>query len=188
MNNLLKTLALEVWFLFLLPLAGAILMRAAGMPGMVVYFAIFGIECWEVFAYTHYRFCRQEEFLHVLQTAGELHAPVESVLHVYLKDRPNDGLHRFWVGSLLLFVFPGFYWIHRERRFDARVSLITHMLEAGVPLDQALAEVPGVVTSETALAITVGQFTGRLSETLRINCRAGGWRLCGSSCHGFCTR
>ncbi len=75
MNNMLKTLMLEVWFLFLFPVLAAVLIRAAGMPGIVICFGVLGLQCWEVFAYHHYRHCRQEEFQHVLQTAGQLECP-----------------------------------------------------------------------------------------------------------------
>ncbi|MCI0462554.1 MAG: type II secretion system F family protein [Gemmataceae bacterium] len=167
MSGPLKVLLVEVWFVLFLPMLGVALVFALGLlPGLIVFLLLFLWWCWQLFAYVQYRFCRQEEFLHVLQTAAATQAPLESVLRAYLEDRPQGGLYRFWVGSLLFFVFPGFYWVHLQRRFDARLAGLLQLLEAGVPLHRALGEVPGVVSREIALAITVGQFTGRLPEAL----------------------
>jgi general secretion pathway protein F len=167
MNNLVKAVLLEAWFFCFFPLLGGAVIFALGWPGVVVCLALFVVWCWQLFVYSHYRYCRQEEFLHVLDMAVATGAPIESVLKVYLRDRPSDLMHRFMVSGLLFFVFPGFYWIHRERRFDARLALVTSLLDNGVPLNEALVEVPGVVSRENALAITVGQFTGRLAQALQ---------------------
>jgi type IV pilus assembly protein PilC len=131
-----------------------------------LYVVLFAVWCWQLFAYVHYRFCRQEEFLHVLQSAAATQAPLESVLAAYLADRPQGGVYRFWVGTLLFFVFPGYYWVHRQRRFDARVASVLHLLQVGAPLDRALALTPGVVSRTSALAVTVGEFTGQLAQAL----------------------
>src|SRR5207249_1210721 len=118
---------------------------------------LIAVWCWQLFAYVHYRSCRQEEFLHVLRSAAATRAPLESVLAAYLADRPREGVYRFWVGALLFFVFPGYYWVHQRRRFDTRVANVLDLLEVGAPLDRALALTPGVVSRESALAITVGE-------------------------------
>ncbi|HYT91608.1 MAG TPA: type II secretion system F family protein [Gemmataceae bacterium] len=166
MRSVVKVLLGEVWFLLVLPLLGAGLVHFLGVFGLFLYLMLFVIWCWELFAYSHYRVCRQQEVLHVLETAAATQVPLEAVLSAYLEDRPRDGLHRFLVGILLFFVFPGYYWIHLQRRFDARLNLLVAMLESGVPLHQALGAVPGVVSREVALAITVGAFTGRLALAL----------------------
>jgi type II secretory pathway component PulF len=161
-----KLLFLEVGFFVGFPLLGWLLIATLGTFGAFLHFFLLVSWCWALFAFFQYRFCRQEEILNVLHTAASMQAPVESVLQAYLKDRPQDGLYRFWVGMLLCFIFPGYYWIHRRRRFDFRVKILVKLVEAGVPLDQALAEVPGVVSREIALAVTVGQFTGKLAHAL----------------------
>jgi general secretion pathway protein F len=75
-------------------------------------------------------------------------------------------MYRFWVIALLTFVFPGYYWIHRQRSFDARLQRLTAMLQSGASLNLALRLTPGVVSQEAALAVTVGQFSGNLPEAL----------------------
>jgi type II secretory pathway component PulF len=165
MSRLLKVLLLEAWILFLLVL-GFCLWFGLGLLGVVLVLFVYAVWCWELFAYVHYRYCRQEEFLYVLQSAAATQAPLEAVLAAYLADRPQGGVYRFWVGTLLFFVFPGYYWIHLQRRFDARVASVLQLLQAGAPLDRALALTPGVVSREIALAVTVGEFTGQLAQAL----------------------
>jgi type II secretory pathway component PulF len=167
MNTVVKVVLAEIWFLLVLPLVGVALVFAFGLlGGLVLYLFLCFVWCWELYAYCHYRCCRQEELLHVLQAATATKAPVEGVLAAYLEDRPRQGLHSFWAGLLLFFIFPGYYWIHRRRRFDARIDQVLDLLYGGVRLDRALIAVPGVVSRETALAVTVGQFTGRLALAL----------------------
>jgi hypothetical protein len=89
-----KVLLLEIWFFVWLPVLGGILIFALGPLGMLLYLGLFAIWCWELYAYSHYRFCRQEEFLHVMQTAAAAQAPVESFLRAYLEDRPHERLFR----------------------------------------------------------------------------------------------
>ncbi len=145
------------------PFLGAGLIFAFGPLGLLILEVLFILWCWELFAYCHYRYARQEEFLQVLQTAAATNAPIETLLTVYLEDRPREHLYR---SVLLFFVFPGYYWIHVTRSFDARLAKLAIMLDRGVPLSQALASVPGVVSRQTLLAITVGQFTGKLAHAL----------------------
>jgi type II secretory pathway component PulF len=159
-----KVLALELWFFLGLPALGMFLAFALGPDWDFIYLFLVVIWCWELFAYANYRYCRQEEFLHVLQTAAATQAPVEAVLQAYLNDRPKEHL---WRGILLFFVFPGYYLIHVQRSFDSRLSRLVDLLEDGVPLDRALRDVPGVVSREIALAVTIGRFTGQLTQALK---------------------
>lgn len=158
-----KFLLIESWFLLGMPLIGAALAAALGAPGAFIELALFVLWGWEFFAYLHYRYCRQEEFLAILQTATTTQAPLETTLRAYLADRPREHLYR---GLLLTFVFPGYYWIHLRRSFDQRLRQLADMLEAGHPLDRALQLIPGLATREVALAVTLGQFSGRLPQAL----------------------
>jgi type II secretory pathway component PulF len=166
MSNTAKILLLEAWYFIGLPIMGWMLVAAFGQAGAFLYLFLFVIWCWELFAFANYRYCRQEEFVHLLQTAAATQAPVEAALRAYLEDRPREQWYRFWVVCLLFFVFPGYYWIHRRRSFDSRIILVLALLENGVSLAQALRYVPGVVSRQTALAVTVGQFSGRLTQAL----------------------
>ena len=159
-----KALLLQLWFFIGLPLLGLLLYALLGLFGALLFVFLFVIWCWEIFAFSHYRHCRQEEFLQVLQTAAATQAPVEAVLRAYLRDRPREHLYR---AILLFFVFPGYYWIHVQRSFDHRVSRLLAMLDSGLPLDQALHFVPGVVSRETALALTAGSFVGKLTDAFK---------------------
>ncbi len=162
-----KILVLEFWFFIGLPICGGMLHAAFGLPGDILYGFMFWMWCWQLYVYVHYRHTRQEEFLYLLQTAADTQAPIESVLRAYLKDRPHNEMYRFWLVTLLTFVFPGYYWIHRKRSFDARLHRLAAMLHDGASLNQAIRLVPGVASREIALAVAVGQFSGRLPEALR---------------------
>lgn len=166
MNRLQKILLVEFWFFVWLPVLGAILVYTLKLPGLLVFLFLVVFWCWQIFAYAHYRFCRQEEFLFVLKTAADSQAPIESVLKAYLRDRPHDEVYRFWLSTLLTFVFPGYYWVHKQRSYDSRLSKLAAMMQSGASLNQALLYTPGVVSRETALAVTVGQFSGNLALAL----------------------
>ena len=166
MRQLPRLLVMEFWFFVWLPCLLAILVFTLGFPGIFVFLFLALIWGWMFYAYVHYRVCRQEEFLYVLQTAADTQAPVESMLNAYLKDRPRGEGYNFWVSCLLTFVFPGYYWVHKQRSFDTRLYRLTAMLQSGAPLNQALNRIPGVVSRETALAITVGEFSGDLPQAL----------------------
>jgi type II secretory pathway component PulF len=168
-----KILLFQLWFFVGTPmlfvacqivaaLAGG---RAVGQVlGDFLFVFVWLLWFWEWYAYAHYRHCRQEEFLFLVQTAAATQAPLEQVLRAYLNDRPREHLFR---AILLFFVFPGYYWIHITRSFDARLSRLLTRLEHGVPLDRALAMVPGIASRETALAATVGQYSGKLGEAMK---------------------
>src|SRR5579864_7005283 len=83
-----------------------------GVLALVLLSAIYG---WVVFAFFHYRYVRQEEFLHLLTTAAETEAPLAPALWAYVNDRPHSELREFWTAMLLLFVLPGYYWMWHRR-------------------------------------------------------------------------
>jgi type II secretory pathway component PulF len=167
MTRLQKMLILEFWFFIWLPVMAVILVYTLKLSGLLLFMFLFVFWCWQLFAYSHYRFCRQEEFLYVLQTAADSQAPIESLLKAYLRDRPRDEVYRFWLSTLLTFVFPGYYWVHKQRSYDARLSRLAAMMQSGASLNQALRYTPGLVSREIALAVTVGQFSGKLAPALK---------------------
>lgn len=163
MNPRAKFILLEVGVIIGFPLLAWCLIGSMGIVGLFLLVFLIAIWSWQLFAFFHYRYCRQEEFIHILQTAAATKAPVESMLHAYLEDRPREHVYR---GALLFFVFPGYYWIHLQRSFDTRLRRLASLLESGVPLIQALRAVPGLVSRQVALSVAVGQFTGRLPQAL----------------------
>ncbi len=167
MKNWQKLLLLQFWFFIALPICGGVLGGVLGPAGALLYAFLFWFWCWEIVAYLNYRAGRQQEFVCLLQAAGANNLPLESFLQAYLDDRPHRDLYRFWSGFLLFFVFPGYYWIHRQRSFDRRLQRLVALLQSGLPLDRALSAVPGIVSRETALAVAVGQFTDNLPDSLR---------------------
>jgi type II secretory pathway component PulF len=139
-----------------------------GLPSLPLLFGVAVVYGWMWFAFQHYRYGRQQEFLHVLTVATEAEVPLSSALWAYLSDRPHGNLRELWVALLLLFVAPGYYWIwHRRHSYDSKVERIANRLEAGVPLRVALESVPGVASRETLLAVVIGEPTGRLAFCLR---------------------
>ncbi|MSU77042.1 MAG: hypothetical protein EXS16_02990 [Gemmataceae bacterium] len=167
MNTWYKLVLLQFWFFIALPICGGVLVGVLGPAGVPIYALLFWLWCWEIIAYLNYRAARQLEFVSLLQAAGANNLPLEAFLQAYLDDRPHKDMYRFWTGVLLFFVFPGYYWIHRQRSFDKRLERLVWMLQSGIPLDLAIAAVPGIVPRETALAVAVGQFTDDLPESLR---------------------
>jgi type II secretory pathway component PulF len=159
-----KALLIQLWIFIGFPLLNWLLVAVLGFAGLFIGLFLFWLWVWQFFAFNHYRFCRQEEFVHLLRTATATQAPVESVLRAYLLDRPREHLYR---AILLSFVFPGYYWIHAQRSFDVRLTRLAEMLDGGVPIDKALSRVPGVVPGEVALAVAVGQYTGKLDDSLK---------------------
>jgi len=159
-----RLLLIQLFAFIVLPLLAWGLIHFLHMGGVFILAILVIFWIWQLFAFGHYRYCRQEEFLHVLQTAAATQAPVESVVRAYLIDRPREHLYR---AILLMFVFPGYYWIHKQRSFDARLQALADLLDSGMPLDKALTRVPGIVSADTALAVSVGQFTGKLDASLR---------------------
>ena len=166
MNTWYKLVLLQFWFFIALPICGGVLVGVLGPVGVPLYAFLFWLWCWEIIAYLNYRAARQLEFVSLLQAAGANNLPLESFLQAYLDDRPHKDMYRFWTGVLLFFVFPGYYWIHRQRSFDKRLERLVWLLQSGTSLDRAIVAVPGLVSRETALAVAVGQFTDDLPESL----------------------
>lgn len=157
-------------FLFWGIIAALLIFGALG-PGLVD-LGILALGFWIVLTYFHYRYVRQEEFLGFLITAVTSEAPLDKALLVYLKDRPRDRWHGFWI-SLIVNPIYYFSW-HREHSFDRNIGNVVVLLRQGVPLYVALQETPGLAARETILAVAVGESTGRLPECLDTVPR---WRL-----------
>jgi type IV pilus assembly protein PilC len=123
---------------------------------------------WTLFAFLHYRQCRQEEFLQVITVAAQARAPLSPALRAALADRPRGTLREFWVAVLLFFVFPGYYWLwYRRHNYDTKIDQVATLLEEGYSLHAALQATPGVATRTTMLAVTLGQETGELALCLQ---------------------
>ncbi len=123
---------------------------------------------WVLFAFFHYRQCRQEEFLRLLTTAVEAHAPLGPALRAYTADRLNSPLRETWVATLLFFLLPGYYWLwYRHFNYDRKVARVAGLLDMGYPIPEALYATPGVTPRQTVLAAAVGESTGRLALCLR---------------------
>jgi type II secretory pathway component PulF len=139
-----------------------------GYGGLLLLLIIGAMYGWMLFAFWHYRGCRQEEFVQVLAAAAEAQAPLAPALWAYLRDRPTGGLYEFWVVLLLFFVVPGYYWIwYSGSSYDRKVEQVALLLEDGCPLHEALELVPGVASRATRLAVALGQDTGQLALCLR---------------------
>lgn len=135
------------------------------LPFLLVLMLFYG---WVLSAYVHYRQGRQDELLHLLSAAAEAQVPLAPALWAYLHDRPQGPMREFWVALVLFFVLPGYYWAwHRRHSYDAKVARVAYYLEMGDSLANALRATPGVVTRDTALAVQVGQHTGRLAFCLQ---------------------
>jgi type II secretory pathway component PulF len=152
-------------FLGLLFLVGGVALVPYAPPVFLALSLAYG---WMLFAYLHYRWGRQEEFLQLLTAAVESGAPLAPAVAAYVHDRPRGPLREFWVALLLFFVVPGYYWVwHRQHSFDRKAAQLAEWLALGVPLHQALQLAPGVASSQTILAARVGEATGRLAFCLR---------------------
>lgn len=138
---------------------------AAGLPFLLLLMLFYG---WMLSVFLHYRAGRQDEMLQLLSAAAESQAPLAPALWAYLRDRPQGPLREFWVAVILFFVLPGYYWVwHRRHSYDQKVTRVAYFLEMGDSLPHALQSSPGVVSRDMALAVQVGQHTGRLAFCLR---------------------
>jgi type II secretory pathway component PulF len=134
-----------------------------------------GIQVWLWFAFAHYRYIRQEEFLHLLTMAAESEAPLAPAMWSYANDRPHVDVREFWTAMLLLFTLPGYYWLwHRRHSFDYNVERVAALIDSGATLHDALKAAPGVAPSEAVLAAAIGEATGKLAACMRSVPR---WRL-----------
>jgi type II secretory pathway component PulF len=162
----LRTLLLQAWFFFGLPILGVALVYAFKVPGAFLFLLLAVLWVYEWFAYSHYLFCRQQELLQVFKTAEATQAPVEKLLRAYWEDRPRNVGYRFFTGAIMFFVFPGYYWMHMYHGFDARLGRLVSALYDGCPLDKALRLVPGLVSREVALGLSVGRYNSGPSQTM----------------------
>src|SRR6184192_871145 len=109
---------------------------APALPLLLILMLFYG---WVLSAYVHYRQGRRDELLHLLSAAAESQAPLAPALWAYLRDRPQGPLREFWVGLLLFFVLPGYYWVwHRRHSYDRKVARVAYFLEMGDSLPNAL--------------------------------------------------
>ncbi len=149
-------------------LAGLVLVSRLGYGGLIVFLVLGALYAWLVFAFVHYRQCRQEEFLLVLAAAAEAQAPLGPALRAYLRDRPGGPLRQIATAMFQFLVLPGYYWLwHRRYNYDRKVAQVAGLLEDGFSLSDALRLTPGVASRETLLAATLGEDTGRLADCLR---------------------
>jgi type II secretory pathway component PulF len=143
------------------------LLVSLGVFGLLPLLFLVGIYGWMVFAFLHYRQCRQEELLQVLTAAAEANLPLAPAVAAYLRDRPHGRLREFSVGVLLFFVLPGYYWLwYRRASFDHKIEQLVLLLEAGHTLSEALQLTPGVASRQTLLAAALGEETGQLCRCL----------------------
>jgi type IV pilus assembly protein PilC len=176
MYRLLIFLSLVISFAAFFGLAMGFLLIVGVPPvlAVVVPAVVCGGYAWALLSFFHYRYLRQEEFLHLLMAAVDAQAPLAPAVFAYAEDRPRSTLREFLV-AVLLFIVPGYYWLwHRRHRFDRKVEQVALRLEAGYPLYQALLSVPGVASRETVLAAAIGESTGQLGPCLQ---KVPGWRL-----------
>jgi len=139
-----------------------------GFGSLLVLLVLGAVYTWMLFAFVHYRACRQEELLQVLAAAAEAQAPLAPALLAYVHDRPHGGLRELWVGLILFFIVPGYYWIwYSNSNYDRKVERLARLLEEGHSLPEALALTPGVTSRETRLAVALGQDTGQLGACLK---------------------
>jgi type IV pilus assembly protein PilC len=156
----------------LLVLPGVMFVRSGMYPGLILLLFVFLFYGWMLFAYLHYRQGRQEEFLQLIGAAVEAELPLAPALESYLRERPRGVEREAWVMVLLLFVFPGYYWIwHQRHSFDCKVARVVRLLRDGVSLSKALQAEPGVVSRDALLAVAIGQATGKLAPCLRYAAR-----------------
>src|SRR5205809_545279 len=104
----------SAWFVAATIMAVILVVLCAGfgfVPGPVLILLLAAAYAWMLFAFFHYRQCRQEEFLQAVTAAAAVEAPLASAVWAYLQDRPRGPLREFLVALLLFFVFPGYYWL-----------------------------------------------------------------------------
>lgn len=132
--------------------------------GVLMFLTLIIVYCWMIYLFFQYRAIRQDEVVHLLATAAEARQPLAPALWAYLVDRPRTMVREFVIAIFLSVVYWG--WVRRNT-FDYKTERMAILLEAGVPLHEALRLVPGVAARETVLAAAVGQSTGKLAPSLQ---------------------
>jgi type IV pilus assembly protein PilC len=156
------------WAAYAFLLVMVLLALGLGYASLLILFVLAALYGWMLFAFLHYRQCRQEEFLQVLAAAAEAEVPLAPALWAYVRDRPRGGLRGVWAAVLLCVVVPGYYWLwYRGSNYDRKVERVAELLEEGCSLPDALRLTPGVASREMRLAATLGQDTGQLAGCLR---------------------
>jgi type IV pilus assembly protein PilC len=140
---------------------------ALGYASLFLVLVLGAAYAWMLFAFLHYRHCRQEELLGVISAAAEAQAPLAPALWAYLRDRPHDSLRELWVALILNCVMPGYYWLwYRRSNYDHKVEQLAVLLEAGASLNDALCLTPRVASPTMRLAVRLGEDTGQLALCL----------------------
>jgi type II secretory pathway component PulF len=146
-----------------------------GVPFVLFFIVAIG---WLSYVYFRYRFVRQDELVQVLASAAAANMPLIPAIRAYVRDRPSEGQWGWW-DVTFLFAFPPAYWLmHQRHTYDRRAADVADALEDGQSLHEALRSVRGAAPSDVAVAASVGETTGRLSECLRRSDRdrlAGVW-------------
>ena len=119
------------WAAYAFLLVMMLLSLGLGYASLLVLLVLAAFYGWMLFAFLHYRQCRQEELLQVLAAAAEAEAPLAPALWAYVRDRPRGGLRGVWVAVLLCVVVPGYYWLwYRGSNYDRKVERVAELLEA----------------------------------------------------------
>src|SRR5437870_5155311 len=79
----------------------ALLFVTLGLVALLPILTLSAAYGWILFSFFHYRYGRQEEFLHLLRTVAEAKAPLAPALWAYLLDRPHGLRRETWVATLL---------------------------------------------------------------------------------------
>jgi type II secretory pathway component PulF len=174
MRNVSKVAGVFLLLLAVIFVGSALLLGAAFLVGRGVAYALPTLLIivlfygWVAFAFLHYRQGRQEELLFLLAAAVEARAPLVPVLEAYLRERPRGPLREFFVFGLLFFTLPGIYFfLEKWLSFDRKIERLIHVLEDGYTLEEGLRGIRGLASPETAVLITLGHATDRLSLCLR---------------------
>jgi type II secretory pathway component PulF len=144
-------------------------MAWAGGVGFVFVLLLVVVNGWALYAFLRYRQGQQDELLAVLSATAEAGLPLAAGVAAYRADRkprPLDGFLR-WLSFVALPLYAyariWFGW----RPFDRLLADLSHRLDAGEPLSEALRATPGVAAREVRLAAAVGEATGALGPALR---------------------
>jgi general secretion pathway protein F len=136
--------------------------------GFLVFLLLLLVYGWLLYAFFNYRYGRQDEFLQFLIVTIESGLPLAPTLKAFVRDRPRSLWREFWVGLFLLFVLPGYYWLwYRKHNFDQKILRLANLIQEGFLLSEGLKLTPGLVSSLTLLAVTVGETTGQPGLCLR---------------------